>query len=78
MLAGAWRFGPPALWGLLAYALLALRIAWRQRARGRDAGSAALYALACVEGKFAECVGVLRYLAGRVAGRSRGRLIEYK
>ena len=60
------------------YGLLALRV-YRHRARAGDlAGDAALYATACVVGKFAELEGVLRFGWNRLLRRRRSALIEYK
>lgn len=71
--------GPLGLLGLLLYPALALRIFRRQRSLGRGSGDAARYAASCIEGKFAEALGLLRCFAGHARrGRARGGLIEYK
>jgi GT2 family glycosyltransferase len=75
---GVANWGTTALWGLLLYLALATRIAWRQRAIGRSRGDALRYALACIEGKFAETQGVLRFARSRFSDRGRAELIEYK
>lgn len=78
LLAGLSLLGPVALLGLLLYALLVLRIGRRQLALGRSRGDAWRYALACVEGKFAETLGVWRFVRRRWSGRGATGPIEYK
>jgi hypothetical protein len=78
LLAGLAWVGPAALWGLLAYAVLAARIVRHQQARGRSRDDALRYALSCIEGKFAETLGALRFGVSRLPGREPERLIEYK
>ncbi|MCP4904758.1 MAG: glycosyltransferase [bacterium] len=62
---------------LLAYPVLGLRIYLRMRKRGRAPVDAALYAGACIEGKFAEVYGAAQCLLNRVR-RGPQKLIEYK
>ena len=86
-----WSLGPPAL--VLAsipllgaasitvlgvYAWLAFKIYRHERERGRSSNHAALYAGACILGKFAEFEGVCRFAWNRLFGRGPNRLIEYK
>ncbi|MGH0032167.1 MAG: glycosyltransferase [Myxococcota bacterium] len=77
---GVWQAGAIAWTGLLLYAALAVRIAVRQRRAGRTPGDAALYAAACLEGKFAEALGAVRFALRTLSGSAAARpeLIEYK
>jgi GT2 family glycosyltransferase len=61
---------------LLAYPLLMLRILMA-RSRRSSVRHSALYAFACVVGKFPQAFGVLTFHWNRVRGRQSG-LIEYK
>ena len=61
---------------LLAYPLLAARVAWTRRRMGDTPGDALLYALFIVPTKFANALGLLRYYLNRSANRYR--IIEYK
>ncbi len=59
-------------------ATLLVRI-WRRRTlRGDEPGDAALYATACVLGKFAGAWGVLRFAVSRGLLKGSSRIIEYK
>jgi GT2 family glycosyltransferase len=62
---------------LLAYPLQIFRIARRAKRNGLSPHDAWAYAVACVVGKFANGLGLLRYALGRLGGR-RTSLIEYK
>lgn len=62
---------------LAAYPLQGLRIARGQRAAGRSRPESRLYAAAVLIGKFAQALGVLRFLAARVRRRP-GEILEYK
>lgn len=65
-----------ALLLLLGYPLLVFRIARFRKARGDTLGDAWLYARYTALAKFAEALGVLRFLLARLRGRYR--IIEYK
>ena len=53
------------------------RIAWRELRKGRSLNDAAVYALACLVGHFAELSGQASYLLRRLKGHSPS-LVEYK
>jgi GT2 family glycosyltransferase len=61
---------------LLAYPLLALRVARRRIAGGDTVGEASLYALSIIIGKFPNAVGLGRFLINSLARRYD--IIEYK
>jgi GT2 family glycosyltransferase len=76
VLAAYWTYGLSLLL-LLAYPLLAYRIArYRQRC-GDTPADARMYAAFCVLGKFAQVAGQVRYHRNRLLSR-RSALIEYK
>ena len=60
------------------YPLLALRVHRHRMRAGDAAGDAALYAAACVVGKFAELEGVVRFGWSWLLRGRRTELIEYK
>src|SRR4028118_1821068 len=70
---------PPArpLLLLVAYPVLARRIFFKQRRQNICTQHAALYALSCVVGKFAQIGGTLGFLRTRLLG-TKSTLIEYK
>jgi len=68
--------GPLGLALLALYPLQMLRIALRERARGRDARAARVYACFTVLGKLPQCLGQAQYALTRRSGGST--LIEYK
>jgi len=70
-------FGPYPLLLLLGYPVLTFRIYGRLRRNGRSRENAALYAVSCVEGKFAEFYGGLQCAVNRLR-RATPKLIEYK
>ncbi len=87
----AWSIGPAALslalgslapgWAILpAFAYLGpwLRARAVTLRRGYDGSTASLYASACVIGKFAEFLGVIRFGLNRYVYGRRTDLIEYK
>jgi GT2 family glycosyltransferase len=76
-LGAVWSTGGLGLLLLLCYPVLACRIVRRQRAAGRTAADAWLYAGFVVLGKLPQFVGVLQYTLNRLRGR-RTRLMEYK
>lgn len=61
----------------LAYLMLGMGIARRERTRGMSAPDARLYALYCVLSKLPQAIGQLRHLVEKLSGRG-ARLIEYK
>jgi GT2 family glycosyltransferase len=63
---------------LLAYPVLALRVAQEARRRGRSLEEAAVAAAVAVPGKFAELSGVVQFLWNHGLRRRETRLIEYK
>lgn len=69
-------YGLSAVVGLAAYAALASRVARYRQRMGDSRDEAWLYARFIVLGKFAEGVGLLKFLLNRAAGRYR--IIEYK
>ncbi len=70
--------GCAALIPATAYAAPFLRARAATRARGYDAATASLYAGACVIGKFAQLVGVVRFAVNHFVRGRRSGLIEYK
>ncbi|MDB4433376.1 glycosyltransferase family 2 protein [bacterium] len=62
----------------LSYSIPWIRSIRSQRGHGRDAQSAILYATSCVVGKFAQLLGVLRFVWNGVLYRRPTSLIEYK
>jgi len=62
---------------LVAYPLLASKIFIKQRRQNISSQHAALYAISCVLGKFAQVGGTLGFLHSRLLG-TRSKLIEYK
>ena len=62
---------------LIAYLLLSLRIVRSRLNHGDSSRDARDYALFCVLGKLPESLGILRYQANRVRGRT-SPIIEYK
>jgi GT2 family glycosyltransferase len=66
-----------SLLGLVVYAWLYLRVRGHRLARGDAARDASAYARYSVIGKFAQAVGIAKYLLGRVFHRPT-RIIEYK
>lgn len=75
--AGAWPTGGWSLLLLAVYPLQAWRIHRRMRRRGYGWGDAALYACACVAGKFPALQGQVRYVLRRVRG-GPVRVIEHR
>ncbi|HEX9298370.1 MAG TPA: glycosyltransferase [Polyangiaceae bacterium] len=61
----------------LAYASLCLRVRAHRQRTGDPPRDASLYAMFCVISKFAQLVGMARYLLNRALGR-RPAIIEYK
>lgn len=73
----AWPTNGLSLLLLGLYGLLWCRIAWTRRRQDDMAGDAAIYATFCVIAKFAQLIGSVIYLCGRLTGRSTG-LIQTK
>lgn len=69
--------GPAGLLLLLAYPVLAMRVAHGCRVAGAEWPLALLYGALTIVYKFAGALGTLRYALARLSGRGR-RLIEYK
>lgn len=67
-----------SLAALLVYPLLYWRVRRHRLRHGDDRRAASLYARFCVIGKFAEAMGMLKFLVGRKMMRRGSRLIEYK
>ncbi len=76
-LALAWPTGGLSLVLVLAYPLLAARIACGQIRRGRKLAESVTYAMFVMLGKIPQLVGQMKYIVGRALGR-KSRLIEYK
>jgi GT2 family glycosyltransferase len=74
--AAALALAPAWLALLAAYPLLWLRILVREGAAAGGGGDAYLYATACVVGKFAQALGVLRFALGLVGVLPKRGLIE--
>lgn len=62
---------------LLVYPIQALRIARRERGRAGSPRAAVVYGMFTMLGKFAQCIGAVRFALTRCSGR-RSRIIEYK
>jgi GT2 family glycosyltransferase len=77
VLALAWPTRGISLALLLAYPLLAWRVAGHERRQGRSPRDAQLYGFFVALGKFPQAIGQARYHWGRMAGHRSG-LIEYK
>jgi glycosyltransferase involved in cell wall biosynthesis len=76
-----WAASERSAWSLVllsAYGVLFARIVRSTHARGVDTRTAALYACACIIGKFAELEGVFRFAWARLVRRRPSRLIEYR
>jgi glycosyltransferase involved in cell wall biosynthesis len=73
----AWPTRAISLALLLAYPLLAWRVAGHERKRGRSPGDARLQGFFVMLGKLPQAIGQARYHYGRLLGR-RSTLIEYK
>ena len=73
----AWLSHGFSLLLLVAYPVLASRIFLKQRRQNICTQHAALYALSCVVGKFAQVGGTLGFLRTRLLG-TKSTLIEYK
>ena len=73
----AWPTRGVSLALLLAYPLLAWRVAGHERRRGRNARDARLHGAFVALGKLPQALGQLRYHYGRLFGQRSG-LIEYK
>lgn len=76
-LGAAWLSHGFSLLLLLAYPVLASKIFINQRRQNISSQHAALYAMSCVLGKFAQVGGTLGFLRSRLLG-TKSRLIEYK
>ena len=75
--APAWPTYGLSLGLLLGYPVLAYRIYNHRRRLGTPAADARRYAGFCALGKFPQCLGQWKFVAGRLLGRKE-RLIEYK
>lgn len=73
----AWPTGGLSLLGLIGFPMIACRAARGRMRRGTPAGHSTLFGIACALSKFPQAEGLLRFAAGRLAGRRSG-LIEYK
>ena len=73
----AWPSHGLTLLLLVGYPVLASRIFFKQRRQNICTQHAALYALSCVVGKFAQIGGTLGFLRTRLLG-TKSTLIEYK
>jgi hypothetical protein len=62
---------------LLGYPALFSRIFIKQRRQNISSKHAALYAISCVLGKFAQVGGTLSFLRSKLLG-TKSQLIEYK
>jgi hypothetical protein len=76
-LGAAWPTRGWSLLLLVGYAALAAKIFVRARRAGLGGGDAAAFSAFTVVGKFAQAIGQMKFLLGRISGR-RNALMEYK